>query len=165
LTPLFANAACKRVAGANLGWLAPDILVLICFIHKEPLKMKVAYARILVVDDDVVMRTFVVNSLRRLGIHAIETAGDGGSALRAMVSFKPDLVLTDIHMQPMNGIEFVQQLRKHANPLVKKMKVIFMSADASTETLEQALPLGTYGYIVKPPRQEILQAKLELALK
>ena len=127
--------------------------------------MKFTLARILVVDDDEVMRTFVVNSLRRLGIQAIETAVDGGSALRAMISFKPDLVLTDIHMQPMNGIEFVQQLRKHANPMVKNMKVIFMSADASTETLEQALPLGTFGYIVKPPRPETLQAKLELALK
>ncbi len=127
--------------------------------------MKVELARILVVDDDEVMRTFVVSSLRRLGIQAIETAVDGGSALRAMISFRPDLVLTDIHMQPMNGIEFVQQLRKHANPLVKNMKVIFMSADASTETLEQALPLGTFGYIVKPPRPQTLLAKLELALK
>lgn len=127
--------------------------------------MKVALARILVVDDDDVMRTFVVNSLRRLGIQAIETAKDGASALRTMISFKPDLVLTDIHMQPMNGIDFVQQLRKHANPMVKNMKVIFMSADASTETLEQAVPLGTFGYIVKPPRPETLQAKLELALK
>lgn len=127
--------------------------------------MKFTLTRVLVVDDDEVMRTFVVNSLRRLGIQAIETAVDGGSALRAMISFQPDLVLTDIHMQPMDGIEFVRQLRKHANPLVKNMKVIFMSADASTETLEQALPLGTFGYIVKPPRLEILQAKIELALK
>ncbi len=127
--------------------------------------MKVTLARILVVDDDEVMRTFVVNSLRRIGIQAIEVAADGASALRTMVSFKPDLVLTDIHMQPMDGIGFVRQLRKHTHPLVKNMKVIFMSADASTETLEQALPLGTYGYIVKPPKPEVLQAKLEQALK
>ena len=127
--------------------------------------MKFSLARILVVDDDEVMRLFVVNSLRRLGIQSIETAADGVSALRAMVTFKPDLVLTDIHMQPMNGLEFVQQLRKHSNPLVNGMKVIFMSADASVDTLEQALPLGTYGYIVKPPRPETLQVKLEQALK
>jgi CheY-like chemotaxis protein len=127
--------------------------------------MKFSLARILVVDDDEVMRLFVVNSLRRLGIQSIETAADGVSALRAMVNFKPDLVLTDIHMRPMNGLEFVQQLRKHGNPLVNTMKVIFMSADASVDTLEQALPLGTYGYIVKPPRPETLQVKLEQALK
>jgi len=111
------------------------------------------------------MREFVVNTLRRIGIQQIETADDGGSALTAMISFKPDLVLTDIHMQPMDGIEFVKQLRKHSSLLVKNMKVIYMSADVSTETLGQALPLGTFGYIVKPPRPDTLQAKIELALK
>ena len=127
--------------------------------------MNIMLARVLVVDDDEVMRTFVVNSLRRLGIQLIETATDGASALRAMVAFKPNLVLTDIHMQPMNGLEFVAQLRKHSNPLVSEMKVIFMSADASASTLQEAMPLGTYGYIVKPPRLETLQAKIELALR
>ncbi|PIW06608.1 MAG: response regulator [Comamonadaceae bacterium CG17_big_fil_post_rev_8_21_14_2_50_60_13] len=122
-------------------------------------------ARILVVDDDPVMREFVVNTLRRIGIQQIEVATDGATALRTMVSFKPDLVLTDIHMQPMDGIAFVQQLRNHSNPLVSRMKVIFMSADASAETLGQALPLGTFGYIVKPPRPETLKAKIEQALK
>ena len=100
--------------------------------------MKLMLSRVLVVDDDEVMRTFVVNSLRRLGIQAIETAADGASALRTMVTFKPNLVLTDIHMQPMNGLEFVQHLRSHANPLINEMKVIFMSADASPSTLGEA---------------------------
>jgi CheY-like chemotaxis protein len=127
--------------------------------------MKLTLARVLVVDDDAVMREFVVNALRRIGIQQIETATDGIVALHAMVSFKPDLVLTDIHMQPMNGIEFVKNLRKHSNPLIKGMKVIYMSADASTETLGQALPLGTYGYIVKPPRPDTLLSKIEQALK
>ncbi len=127
--------------------------------------MHLMLARVLVVDDDEVMRTFVVNSLRRLGIQGIETAVDGASALRAMATFKPNLVLTDIHMEPVNGLDFVKQLRAHANPLIKSMKVIFMSADASPSTLGEAMPLGTYGYIVKPPRLETLKAKVELALK
>ncbi len=127
--------------------------------------MNMMLARVLVVDDDEVMRTFVSNSLRRLGIQAIETATDGASALRAIVTFKPNLVLTDIHMQPMNGLDFVQQLRGHSNPIVNEMKVIFMSADASAATLQEAMPLGTYGYIVKPPRLETLKAKIELALR
>jgi CheY-like chemotaxis protein len=127
--------------------------------------MKFSLARILVVEDDEVMRLFVVNTLRRMGIQSIETATDGINALRTMVSFKPDLVLTDIHMHPMDGLAFVKQLRAHANPVVKNMKIIFMSADASSATLQEALPLGTYGYIVKPPRIESLQAKVEQALK
>ncbi len=122
-------------------------------------------ARILVVDDDEVMRTFVVNSLRRMGLQSIETATDGASALKTIMSFKPNLVLTDIHMRPMNGLEFVKQLRAHSNPAVNTMRVIFMSADASTATLEDAMPLGTFGYIVKPPRLETLKSKIEFALR
>ncbi len=127
--------------------------------------MNTTLARILVVDDDKVMLTFVMNSLRRLGIQEIESAHDGVSALKAMMAFKPNLVLTDIHMQPMNGLELVQQLRSHSNPFVKNMKVIFMSADARSATLQGALPLSTYGYIIKPPRLDTLQAKIEWALK
>lgn len=117
------------------------------------------------VDDDEVMRVFVVNSLRRLGVQSIETATDGASALRAMLRFSPDVVLTDIHMKPMNGLEFVQQLRQHSNPALQSMRVVFMSADASSGTLQEAMPLGTYGYIVKPPRLDTLRAKLEAALR
>ena len=127
--------------------------------------MKITSARILVVDDDAVMRTYVVNALRRMGIQAIEICANGASALELVTSFKPDLVLTDIHMEPVNGIDFVRQLREHPNAGLRSTRVIFMSADASSGTLAEALPLGTFGYIVKPPRPETLQAKLEFALK
>ncbi len=127
--------------------------------------MKIERARVMVVDDDAVMLTFVVNSLRRLGIQTVETYGDGASALASIDAFQPDLILTDIHMEPMNGLEMVRILRKHPNDALRKTRVIFMSADSTTATLEEAMPLGTYGYIVKPPRPENLLAKLELALK
>lgn len=127
--------------------------------------MKITSARILVVDDDAVMRTYVVNTLRRMGVQTIETCADGSHALEMVQSFKPDLVLTDIHMDPMNGLEFVRQLRALPNIPLRRTRVIFMSADASSGTLSEALPLGTFGYIVKPPRPDTLQAKLELALK
>lgn len=110
------------------------------------------------------MRTFVVNSLRRLGIQTIEQCADGAAALAVVNTFKPDLVLTDIHMDPMGGLEFVRQLRDLPDVALRNTRVIFMSADASTDTLKEALPLGSFGYIVKPPRPETLQAKLELAL-
>ena len=126
--------------------------------------MKIASARILVVDDEPVMLKYVTDTLRRLGIQSIETCSDGKQALQSMASFKPDLVLTDIHMKPMGGLEFVRLLRSASNSSLGNTKVIFMSADASTETLGEALPLGAHGYIVKPPRLETLKAKLELAL-
>lgn len=127
--------------------------------------MLLSEARIMVVDDDAVMGAFVVNTLKRLGVETIEMCTDGKRALAAVSIFRPDLVLTDIHMEPMNGLEFVRQLRTHANTALRKTRVIFMSADASTGTLEEALPLGSFGYIVKPPRLDTLRTKMELALK
>lgn len=127
--------------------------------------MKITGVKILVVEDEAVMRTFVLNTLRRIGIQFIESCSDGASGLKLVESFKPDLVLTDIHMEPMDGLEFVRQLRAHPSVALRNTRVIFMSADTSPSTLNEAMPLGTYGYIVKPPRLETLRAKLELALK
>ena len=98
--------------------------------------MKISSARILVVDDDPVMRKFVVNSLEKMGIPTIDSCEDGTQALQMVESFRPDVVLTDIHMTPMNGFEFVRQLREHRNVALRQVRIIFMSADSSTDTLE-----------------------------
>jgi len=126
--------------------------------------MKLSDAKILVVEDDPLMRTFTVGTLKRLGIVQMKECGDGTSALKAVVAFQPDLVLTDIHMQPMNGLEFVEKLRGLPGAVKDHPKVIFMSADSSRDTLSAALPLGVVAYIVKPPRLTDLKSKLELAL-
>lgn len=126
--------------------------------------MKLSTARIMVVDDDEVMRKFVVNILTKIGVEEIQQCTDGAIALSVASSFKPDLVLSDIHMQTMDGIEFVRRLREHPNAELRKTRVLFMSADSSKATLDEALPLGSFGYIVKPPRPDALKAKLERAL-
>ena len=127
--------------------------------------MSLATARILIVDDDPLMRKYVSTVLGRVGVGEIRDCADGVAALKWVASFKPDVVLTDIPMEPMGGLDFVRQLREHASVELRRTRVIFMSADSSKATLEEALPLGTFGYIVKPPRPETLRSKLELALK
>lgn len=122
-------------------------------------------ARVVVVDDEAIMRTFILNSLRRLGIQDLFAFEDGASALREVIKLKPDLVLTDVHMQPVGGIEFVRQLRALPNNQISSTKVIFLSADSSMSTVGEALPLGVSGYLVKPPSLAALSAKIEAALK
>ena len=116
----------------------------------------------MVVEDDPLMRTFTAGLLRRLGVVNLKECTDGSAALRLAVTYQPDLVLTDIHMKPMNGLDFVQALL--SSPQAGNVKVIFMSADSSRETLSAALPLGVVAYIVKPPRLADLKNKLESAL-
>lgn len=127
--------------------------------------MSLRTARVVVVEDEAIMRTFLLNNLRRLGIQDLYAFADGAEALREVIKLKPDLVLTDVHMQPVGGIEFVRQLRGLPNNQLSNTKVIFLSADSSMDTVGQALPLGVSGYIVKPPSLAALSAKIEAALK
>ena len=126
--------------------------------------MNLSDAKIMVVEDDPLMRKFIVNTLQRLGIVQVKECGDGTEALQAVSGFQPDLILTDIHMQPMDGLEFVATLRNMRSAATDRLKVIFMSADSSRETLSAALPLGVVAYIVKPPRLTDLKNKIESAL-
>jgi two-component system chemotaxis response regulator CheY len=73
--------------------------------------------------------------------------------------------LTDVHMEPVGGIEFVRQLRSLPDARVSQTKVIFLSADSSPATVGEALPLGVAGYLVKPPSLSALTSKIEAALR
>jgi two-component system chemotaxis response regulator CheY len=119
-------------------------------------------ARIVVVEDENVMSTYILNNLRRIGIHSFT---DGAAALREVIKLKPDLILTDVHMEPVGGIEFVRQLRSLPDVKVSQTKVIFLSADSSPATVGEALPLGLAGYLVKPPSLSALTSKIEAALR
>ena len=127
--------------------------------------MDIKRARVVVVEDEKVMSTFVLNSLRRLGILDLYAFSDGASVLKEISKLKPDLIITDVHMEPMGGIAFVRALRGLADNRVCNTKVIFLSADSSAATVGEALPLGVVGYIVKPPSLPALTAKIELAFK
>lgn len=121
--------------------------------------------RVLLVDDEALMRRFVSELLRQMGIHQIREAADGKIALVEAIKFQPDLVLSDIHMETMDGIAFVKKLRALPNPYFAHVPVILMTADTSKETLTEALPLGIKGYMIKPPTLEAMKAKIKAAVQ
>lgn len=127
--------------------------------------MDIKRARIVVVEDEKIMSTFILTSLRRLGILDLYAFENGADALREIPKLRPDLILTDVHMRPVGGIELVRQLRAAANNQISNIPVIFLSADSSAATVGEALPLGVAGYIVKPPNLKALELKIEQALK
>ena len=121
--------------------------------------------KVLLVEDNDVMSAYVVSLLKRLGIQEIHLCKDGREALKDTVGSVPDLILSDIHMAPLDGLEFVQQLRQSASEVKRRIPVIFMSADTHQETVAKVMALESVAYIVKPPRLEVLKAKIELAMK
>lgn len=125
--------------------------------------MSIENIKVLVVEDDTVMSSYVVKTLTRLNVKDVELCVDGDSAMKVIGTFMPDVILTDVHMYPVNGIEFAQKLRAHANSKLRSTPIIFMSADSSRETLGNTMAVDSVAYIVKPPRLEVLRAKLEQA--
>lgn len=104
----------------------------------------------LIVDDSSVMRKIVERSLRQAGIELSEVmeAGSGVEALAALQSKKPDLILSDINMPAMNGLEFVKKLQDFEN--MKDVPVVMITTEASESHVVEALSYGAKGYIRKP---------------
>ena len=107
--------------------------------------------RILVVDDDGIIRQLVNRVLTGAG-YAVDTAGDGIEALEKLKRKAFDLLLTDVWMPRMNGLELLAHLRNE--PV--RPKVVVMTADDTPETLLQAVREQAYQYVTKPVEVEAL---------
>jgi Nif-specific regulatory protein len=119
-----------------------------------------AHSRILIVDDDASSRTELAELLHDDG-YAVETAADGFKALPKLDEFAPDVVLTDLHMPGMNGLELMRRARERDPECV----VIVMTAYAAVETAISALKQGAADYLTKPINVEELLVVLERALE
>jgi two-component system chemotaxis response regulator CheY len=106
--------------------------------------------RALIVDDSSVMRKIVERSLRQAGLNLAEVleAGNGAEALAAVQNSKVDLILCDINMPVMDGLEFVKQLS--AIEQAKNIPVVMITTEGSEGHVVQALSAGAKGYIRKP---------------
>jgi two-component system chemotaxis response regulator CheY len=106
--------------------------------------------RALIVDDSSVMRKIVERSLLQAGLElaTVFQAGNGAEALTVLADNKVDLILCDINMPVMDGLEFVKQLSGVAN--AKDVPVIMITTEGSETHVVQALSAGAKGYIRKP---------------
>ncbi len=120
-------------------------------------------ARVLVVDDSKLDRTLVTQILGEDRSLSVETVPDGAEALRAVASRPPDLVLTDLVMPEVDGLELVKRLRADHHGL----PVILMTSQGSEEIALEALRLGAASYVPKaafgPEMLKTVQEVLELA--
>ena len=106
--------------------------------------------RALIVDDSSVMRKIVERSLRQAGleISAVMEAGNGVEALSALAEQRVDLILCDINMPVMDGLELVKQLADVEN--AKGVPIVMITTEGSEFHVVQALSAGARGYIRKP---------------
>jgi two-component system, chemotaxis family, chemotaxis protein CheY len=106
--------------------------------------------RALIVDDSSVMRKIVERSLRQAGLDlsSVIEAGNGADALGLLDTNPVDLILSDINMPVMDGLEFVRQLQ--AADKLRSIPVVMITTEGSESNVVQALSLGAKGYIRKP---------------
>jgi two-component system chemotaxis response regulator CheY len=119
--------------------------------------------RALIVDDSTVMRKIVERSLRQAGLDplVVHEAGSGTEGLEVLKAKNVDLILSDINMPLMDGLEFVRQIQ--AQNLAPGVPVVMITTESSEEHVKQAIQAGARGYIRKPfPAEQVKERVLPL---
>ena len=106
--------------------------------------------KVLIVDDDRFIRSTIKLLLRAIDRFVVAEADDGDVALVDTDSFKPDVVLCDITMPRMDGLQYVAQLRKHPDARTRDTPVVILTGQAEESTVADAVKLQVSGFLVKP---------------
>ncbi|MCB9713904.1 MAG: sigma-54-dependent Fis family transcriptional regulator [Myxococcales bacterium] len=117
-------------------------------------------ARLLVVDDEPSMREFLTICLRRAG-HEAEAVEGAAAALARLDERRFDLVITDLTMPGMSGMDLLRELGSRSEPPL----VIMITAFATTDTAVEAMKLGAYDYLTKPFKVDEIQVVVQRALE
>ncbi len=119
----------------------------------DPLNLKAA--KILVVEDDDAMRGYIKS---QLDSYSLDEAADGLSAIEKIESNSYDLIITDLMMPKLDGLDLVAHLR--SNESTKNISVIMLTARAADEDIVGALTIGVNDYMIKPFNPEELKARV-----
>lgn len=116
---------------------------------------------LLIVDDSATMRKIIMRTVRMSGLDfdRTEEAGNGVEAIEKLKESTVDIILCDINMPEMNGIDMVKKVRAEL-PTCSQTKIIMVSTESSQELIDQLLSSGANGYITKPFTPEKFQEKL-----
>ncbi|MDJ0877814.1 MAG: EAL domain-containing protein [Halieaceae bacterium] len=117
-------------------------------------------ARIMVVEDEVLVCKDIASRLRQMDYEVVATVGKGADAISSALECTPDLIMMDIHLRDdIDGIEAAETIHRRMD-----VPIIFCTAYSNDETLQRAKITAPYGYILKPFDNRELEINLEIAL-
>lgn len=129
--------------------------------HEGGGDLQTSTVRVLVVDDFEPFRRLICSTLaKRPELQVIGEASDGLEAVRKAEEFQPDLIMLDIGLPSLSGIEAARRIRK----ISPSSKIIFVSQESSAQVAEEALDLGALGYVVKTHAGSSLLAAVDVVL-
>ena len=123
--------------------------------------------RVLVIDDHRTMRQIVRRLLGQIGIHDVEDAEDGAAALKLLHSpqaKQPDLIICDLHMEKMDGMDFCNKLRHDKNEVLRTIPVIILTGEQDTFVHDVTRQVGATMVLVKPVSASDLKERIEAAV-
>lgn len=127
-------------------------------------KLERSDARVLVVEDDDTTRALLVKLLHVMGAKEIFEAKEGGEGLTAVCVRKPDLIICDLHMAPVDGLSLLAGVRESCDEDVRKTKIVMFTADKDGEPMRRARRIGVSGYVSKPFHPNGFSAVVKTAL-
>ena len=119
--------------------------------------------KVLIVEDSPTMRSLIATTVEEIGAIEVLEAENGFEALRILPKQKIDLIITDINMPDINGLEIVHFVK--SNPNYQKIPVIIVTTEQGEEDRKKGLALGAAEYITKPFKPEELVSVVKRYLK
>lgn len=111
--------------------------------------------RVLIVDDYEPWRQFVRAALqKKIELEIVGESSDGLQAIQQAQELRPDLILLDLGLPALHGIEAARRLRS----LLPMSKILFVSQESSPDVVQEALSTGAQGYVVKQSARDLLKA-------
>jgi CheY-like chemotaxis protein len=123
-------------------------------------KTDIYHAPILVVDDDGFFRRLVRQNLTGLGFQKIFEADSGKAAINQIATRQFGLLIVDVQMPHMNGLELLRKIRSGATDAPRDAPVIILTSFSETPVLRSAMALDVNGFMVKPMTPAVLRAKV-----
>ncbi len=114
---------------------------------------------VLIVDDQLTIRSLVRTGLQQLGFSNIYEAPDGEEGLRQMLARPVQLVISDYNMPKLDGLGLLRAIRSH--PPIAKTAFVMLTGRADKELVQRAVQFGVNNYLVKPFTVAILKEKIE----
>ncbi|RZT53368.1 two-component system chemotaxis response regulator CheY [Sphingomonas sp. BK036] len=118
-----------------------------------------AAIKVMVVDDQTSMRAMIRRTLQDLGFRDVRDKPGAVEALGSVRSDRVHLIISDYNMPDMDGLEFLEQVRK--DPVIGKTVFIMLTGSADREIVQKAAALGVNNYVVKPFSSAVLKEKIE----